>query len=170
MDSQLRMPVTLDIDWDHAHQLYNQGVKFPKIAEIMGAKCNTIQAHAKRHNWAQRKIKATQAISEVVHSIVQDRPKTVQQRAEKWIDRTIHDIERTANVLESLPVPASLDGLRKHEEVWGMHVKRGRSTFGLDQAGTNIQVNIGMSGQLSSVEPVIDVEPEVGSIPTPPAS
>jgi hypothetical protein len=101
-------------------------------------------------------------VSEVVQGIVISHPKTVQKRAEEWIERTANDVERTVSVLEKLPVPGDLDGIRKHEEVWGMHVKRGRSTFGLDNAATNIQVNIGMSGQLSSVEPVL--EPEARAI------
>jgi hypothetical protein len=156
----LIMPVKLNIDWAHALNLYNQGLKVPRIAEILGVKVNTISARAKRHNWAHNRDKAVQAVASVVQNMISTRPKTVQERAESWVDRTVGDIERTVSGLEKLPVPQNIDGWRKHEEVWGMHVKRGRSTFGLDQQGTNVQINIGCRSTMSPVEPVpIDITP-----------
>lgn len=163
MDSVATMPTTLDIDWDHAHQLYNQGMKMPQIAKLLGAKPNTISAHAKRHGWAQRRMKATQAVAEVVQSIVINHPKTVQQRAERWVEREINRVEKITDVLDCVPIPTNITALREHVEVSAMNGKYGRSTFGLDQAGTNVQINIGRFGK-ASIEPIQD-QPETIDIP-----
>ena len=165
------MPAPSEVDWIHALALYNQGLKIPKIAEIVGAKPGTVSQHAKRHKWVQRRTQAQQAVSEVIHNIVLREPKTVQKRAEDWIERTVNDVERTVSVLEKLPVPESLDGIRRHEEVWGLHVKRGRSTFGLDNQSSQVNISIGMFGK-EAVEPspsqVIDVDtvPQIPDTPT----
>ena len=153
------MPKPSTIDWELAHSLFNQGLRVPRIAEQLGVKPNTISARAKRHNWAQRRAKAVEAVSQVVQNMVKDRPKTVQERAEKWVEKEISRVERITDVLDVTPIVPTLSGLREHIEVAAMNGKYGRSTFGLDQQGTNVQINIGMSGQLSSVEPSIDVDP-----------
>lgn len=167
----------LSVDWDHALQLYTQGMKYTQIAKQLGVKAATVSQHAKRHQWVQRRGKAQQAIQTVVQNIVLRQPRTVQKRAEEWIERTADDVERTVSVLEKLPVPGDLDGLRKHEEVWGMHVKRGRQTFGLDQQTTNVQVNVGLAPAdlIEHVHPVLDVQIQPSDSnsdapPSPPAS
>jgi hypothetical protein len=150
------MPKPSTIDWELALNLYNQGLKVPRIAEKLGVRSNTISARAKRHNWAQRRAKAVQAVGEVVQNMVKDRPKSVQERAEKWVEREITRVEKLTDVLDVTPIVPTIQGLREHIEVAAMNGKYGRSTFGLDQQSTNIQVNIGMSGHLASVEPIQD--------------
>lgn len=163
MDSVATMPNKLKIDWNLAFNLFTQGLTFKDIAPKVGCLEPTLRKHAARHNWTEQVSQARLAVSQVVQDLVRKEPLTVQKRAEQWIDATACDIERTVATLSKLPVPQNLDGLRKHEEVWGMHVKRGRSTFGLDQQGTNVQINIGRFGK-ASIEPVQD-HPQVIDIP-----
>jgi hypothetical protein len=161
------MPLKLNVDWDHALQLYTQGLRHTQIAAILGIKVGTLTQHAKRNGWLQRKTKAHQAIQSVVQNIVMQKPKTIQKRAENWIEKTADDIERTADMLSSLPVPDSLPGLREHEEVWGMHVRRGRSVFNLDSVG-RVTVNVGVNtADLRPKSEPIDVS-TVQELDTPP--
>ncbi len=159
------MPVKLKIDWNLAFDLYTRGLTYKDIAAQVGCKEVSLRAHGTRNNWREKVASARQAVSRVVSNMLNpasSEQQSLQKQAEAWVNVTACDIKRTAETLIALPVPGNLDGLRKHEEVWGMHVKRGRSTFGLDQAGASVTINVGLKGrgELIPSERVIDVQPE----------
>jgi hypothetical protein len=156
------MPKSTGADWNYAFTLFTQGLSLKEIADQLHVTLSSVKAQSARKGWSNQVATARATIQTAVTKSTQTAALTIQERAESWIDATVSDIERTVDTLTKLKVPKNLNGLRKHEEVWGMHVKRGRSTFGLDQQGANIQVNIGMSGQMASVEPVS--EPEARTI------
>lgn len=162
------MPLKLKIDWNLAFNLFTRGLTFKEIAPKVGCLEASLRKHAARHNWSQQVSDARQAVAQAVQNLVHKEPLTLQKQAEAWVNVTTQDIKRTAETLINLPVPQNLKGLKDHEEVWGMHVKRGRSTFGLDQSqGMNVQINIGRFGGkgLAPVEdnpgpPPIDIPTE----------
>jgi hypothetical protein len=155
------MPLTLDVDWEHAHQLFNQGLKIPRIAEQLGVKYNTVSARAKRYKWAQKRDNAVKAVAEVVHNMVKEKPNTVQERAQKWLEKEMNAVEDITIALDAVPIPETIPKLREHIEVRAMNGKYGRSTFGLDNQQGTVNISIGMFGK-EQVEPtpgqVIDVE------------
>ena len=160
----------LAVDWNFAFTLFSQGLSLQEIATQLGVTLSAVKAQSARKGWSNQVATARATISTAVTKAVQSNALTLKDRAEMWVDATVSDIERTVDALSKRKVPKSMKGLRQHEEVWGMHVKRGRTTFGLDQQGTNVQINIGMSGQLSSVEPCIDVEPVAPVLPDNPST
>jgi len=148
-------------DWDYAFLLYSQGLTYKEIAQQIGASLEAVKQHSSRKKWSHRVTTARQAITTAVTKSVQAGALTIKDRTERWVDATVGDIERTVDVLSKLKVPKNLKGLREHEEVWGLHVKRGRSTLGIDQAGAQIQVNVGVfEGKLrpGNNSQAIDVE------------
>jgi hypothetical protein len=158
------MPQKLKVNWQLAFDLFTRGLTYKDISLQLGCKEVTLRSHGARNNWSEKVAQSRLAVAEVVQNMVTRRPEALQKRAEKWVDATISDMERTVVALQALPVPDKLDGIRKHEEVWGMHVKRGRATFGLDQQTQAVQINIGLRGMGElepGLEPAIDVVAQV---------
>lgn len=157
------MGKALGTDWSFAFTLFSQGLSLQEISDQLGVTLSAVKAQSARKKWSNQVATARATISTAVTKSVQSQVMTLKDRTEMWVDATVSDIERTVDALTKLKVPKNLNGLRKHEEVWGMHVKRGRSTFGLDQHGTNVQINIGRFGK-ASIEPIQD-QPQVIDIP-----
>lgn len=167
------MPVKLNIDYNLAFDLFTRGLIFKEIAPKVGCREATLRKFAARHKWTEQVSQARQAVAQVVQTVAKKEHKAIAARAEHWIDRTACDIERTSETLIKLDVPQDLDGIIKHETAWGMHVKRGRSVFGLDQPGASVTLQVGLfSGDTGKIRvstgpptdpqgQIVDVQPEV---------
>jgi len=153
------MPKKLACDWNFGFALFSQGLSLQEIADQLGATLSAVKAQSARKGWSNQVATARATISTAVTKSVQAQVLTIQDRADRWVNATASDIERTVATLTELKPPKNLKGLKQHEEVWGMHVKRGRATFGLDQQQTAVQVNIGLFGQGDVVEKPVEPSP-----------
>lgn len=156
------------IDWEHAFTLFSQGLSYPEISVQTGATQVAIRSRASRHKWRDRVATARQQVQLVQQKRVDKLLKPLAERSEAWIDLTATNLEQTAQVITSKPIPKSFMGLMQYEQLMGLHVKRGRATFGLDQQQTAVQVNIGLFGQGDVVEKSVDQVVEIAPNPDQP--
>lgn len=140
------MPAPLAVDWSFAKLLKFQGCSNAEIAAKLGIKTATVAKRVEREKWGVQNDIARKSVSADVARIVANHSRSIQERAEEWIESEASNIEKTAQVLNDRKIPKSLTGLIDYETLRGLHTKRGRATFGLDNQSSSIQVNIGLVG------------------------
>ncbi len=154
------MPKASSVDWDKAKLLRYQGFTFKAIATKLGCTRGCIQSRSFRENW---NIKNAEVRQTTLSTLERGDRVSLQERAKKFVANMADDVDESLTLARSLTKPADYQELVTRETALEKLNKRGRATYGLDQAGPSTVVNIAvLGGDVNSnralESPAIDAE------------
>jgi len=153
------MPKALAIDWKAVERDFVGGKTRSFIASTYGLNLNTLDSHARRCKWAERKQSNLAKLStQIDRQVVQ----TATDRQTRYLSRISNQVDHSLDVLEA-EMPGTRKELREHIDVLEKVDRIARPALGLasQNQGSNgktiVNLAVLRSDEPAVVKPAIDV-------------
>jgi len=153
------MPKALAIDWKAVERDFVGGKTRSFIASTYGLNLNTLDSHARRCKWAERKQSNLAKLStQIDRQVVQ----TATDKQTRYLSRISNQVDHSLDVLEA-EMPGTRKELREHIDVLEKVDRIARPALGLasQNQGSNgktiVNLAVLRSDEPAVVKPAIDV-------------
>ena len=153
------MPKALAVDWKAVERDFVGGKTRSFIASTYGLNLNTLDSHARRCKWAERKQSNLAKLStQIDRQVVQ----TATDKQARYLSRIANQVDHSLDVLES-SMPSDRKELREHIDVLEKVDRIARPTLGLasQNQGSNgktiVNLAVLRADEPAAPKPVIDI-------------
>jgi hypothetical protein len=154
------MPKQVDVDWQLAEGLYQQGLSCAEIARRLTCNASTVRTKALRGKWSEKKAQAL----EILKQSVADEPLDVKKHADQWARDLMQVCQNHMDYLKEVkPGKLTPKDVQLGAQVLRIIDDVARRTLGLDSEQPKIQ-HVGL------VQNVVEIKwpvPQPESLPAP---